>query len=215
MRNTDLFAGLARLFNNQSIRLQHPDPNNALCADLDPQADSIFAKKRCGGVLSKKWCEVKGWYSRIHGNFTKEDSGEHDIERRDFQDYLALPGMTPKAKKLAMYTHLTFYGHALEDLATKGIPGGGADGNTGARMHEQRRAKAARLTKDDLTDVFSLVNDNDRKIGDALQLLAESQAQNAKRQKRSFLFDLKEKGQLNDEQKRALQAAVDRELADL
>ena len=63
LRNTGLFSGLAGLFNDAALELPHPDAKCEWCKDMQPNAESTFKNERSGAVLSKKWCEVKAWYS--------------------------------------------------------------------------------------------------------------------------------------------------------
>ena len=172
-------------------------------------------------------------------NFTKEDSGDHDAEKRVFENYL-LPSLTHKMKKICMYVHSVFYNHPLEDLATKGIPGGGADAN-GGRLQPAARRKSEKITKDDLVEVFA-AGGSDDKIGDALTAIAQnqacavghaprfpppslftracaclvsSQADNNKRQKMELLRQMKTNGELTDEQEENFSKATDAMIASL
>ena len=71
MRNTDLFKGIASVFNDSGIFMLHPDLDHETCGPMDPNSDAIFEKVRSGETLAKKWCEIKGHYSPVHHNFTK------------------------------------------------------------------------------------------------------------------------------------------------
>ena len=75
-----------------------------------------------------------------------------------------------------MYTHRTFWSHPLEDLATKGIPGGGADGNGGfISLHDKRRVSAkSKMTKEDIMDIVA-PSEHDEKAAAALSMIAEAQ----------------------------------------
>lgn len=174
----------------------------------------------------------------MHANFTKEDSGHHDQEQRQVESYLPST-MQHKMKKLVMYTHHVFYKHRLEDLATKGIPGGGAESNGGRIDIASRKSaggsssSSGRLSKDDLMDVMKSCDDS--KIGDALAQIAESQvlacvcaspsccgstrvprqAQNTKRQKIEMFVAMKTNGQLTSEQTTHLDSAITAEIMNL
>ena len=71
MRNSDLFKGIAVVFNDSGNYMIHPDVDHEICGAMDPNSDAGFEKVRSGETLAKKWCEIKGHYSPVHHNFTK------------------------------------------------------------------------------------------------------------------------------------------------
>ena len=71
MRNSDLFKGIAVVFNDSGNYMIHPDEDHEICGAMDPNSDAGFEKVRSGETLAKKWCEIKGHYSPVHHNFTK------------------------------------------------------------------------------------------------------------------------------------------------
>ena len=119
-----------------------------------------------------------------------------------------------------MYCHLCFFESPLEELATKGLPGGGLDSNTlgaGGGPIEPKRGfgggKRGGISAEDLKEVLN--TDADVKIGQALADMGTAQVEMAKRQKLTFLVDLKDKGHLNAEQQAALAKAIDKQLEGL
>ena len=119
-----------------------------------------------------------------------------------------------------MYCHLCFYETPLEELATKGLPGGGLDSNTvgagGGPIDPKRGlgpAKRGGISADDLKNALN--TDTDVQIGQALADMGTAQVEMAKRQKLTFMCDLKDKGHLNAEQEAALAKAIDKQLEGL
>ena len=108
---------------------------------------------------------------QVHGNFTKEDSGHNDMEMRSILTYLP-ETLQPNIRKIIMYTHRVFYKHRLEDLATKGLPGGGADGQGGVIQAHHR--DKGRMGKDDFKEILA-PNAADVKMSEAIACLAASQ----------------------------------------
>ena len=265
MRNTDLFKGIATVFNGSGNYMEHPDLDHEAIGAMDPNSDAIFEKVRSGETLAKKWCEIKGHYSPVHHNFTKVRarqprgyesqarkalsrcvrclgvgsfatpltavvvtalaagdevvSGHHDGESRDIGQFLP-SDKASKIHKIILYCHLCFYETPLEELATKGLPGGGLDSNTvgaGGGPIEPKRGfggpKRGGLTGDDLKNALN--TETDVQIGQALADMGKAQVDMAKRQKLSFMCDLKDKGHLNAGQQAALAKAIDKQLEDL
>ena len=146
-------------------------------------------------------------------------SGHHDGESRDIGQFLP-SDKAPKVHKVIMYCHLCFFESPLEELATKGLPGGGLDSNTlgaGGGPIEPKRGfgggKRGGISAEDLKEVLN--TDADVKIGQALADMGTAQVEMAKRQKLTFLVDLKDKGHLNAEQQAALAKAIDKQLEGL
>jgi hypothetical protein len=146
-------------------------------------------------------------------------SGHHDSESRDIGQFLP-SDKAPKVHKIIMYCHLCFYETALEELATKGLPGGGLDSNTvgaGGGPIETKRggggAKRGGISAEDLKNALN--TETDVQIGKALADMGTAQVDMAKRQKLSFMCELKEKGQLNAEQEAVLAKAIDKQLEGL
>ena len=135
-------------------------------------------------------------------------SGHHDGEARDIKAFFP-SDKANKVHKIIMYCHLCFYETPLQDLATKGLPGGGLDSNTlgaGGGPIEPKRGpgggKRVGISADDLKNALN--TETDVQIGNALADMGTAQVEMAKRQKLSVMCELKAKGQLNAEQEAAL-----------
>ena len=152
-------------------------------------------------------------------------SGHHDGEQRNISTFLPTDKAS-KVQKIIMYCHLCFYETPLEDMATKGLPGGGLDSNTtagGGPIEPKRAVGAAKrvgISADELKNALN--SDADAQIGKALADMgaaqvayAKRQDEIAKRQKIDWMCDLKAKGVLSAEQHAPLAKAIDKQLQDL
>ena len=68
MRNTHLFKELATLFNDTTIKLDHPDEHCEWIKDMDPNKAATFEHTRSGDVIMKKWQECKANYTKVRAN---------------------------------------------------------------------------------------------------------------------------------------------------